>query len=191
MGAALGARLAYRLVCGRVRVELPVYHATGADRKIVHIGDPFLCVAKASPLTGSVRSIYYKIKIVRPIDGPERQPNGQILARSRHNSEHFTRPLGIADLIKPAHCVDESVPYTPDGRGEHVSAPPAVIRRPLNSSVNAAIVYYQAALARPLVVRHLLCRERSRTPGGRSADQLAPLNLFLQPIIDPLGRLAL
>ena len=168
----------------RVRVELAVYHATGADREIVHIGDPLLRVAETPPLTGRVRSIYDEVKIVRPIHGPERQPDGQVLARPRHDSENFSHPLRVADLIEAAHGVDERIPYD-------VSAPPAVVSRPLNASVNAAIVHYQAALPRPLVVRHLLRRERSRVPGGRSADQLAPLNLFLQPFVDPLGRLAL
>ena len=191
LGTPLGARIAYRLVRHRVRVEFAIYHATGADCKIVHIGDPFFRVAKASPLTGRVRSVYDEIKVVRPIDGPERQPHGQILARPRHYGEDFSSPLSVADLVEAAYGVDERIPYASDGRGEYVSTPPAVIRRPLNSSVNAAIIYYQAALARPLVVGHLLRRKGSRTPGGRSADQLAPLNLFLQPIVDPLGRLAL
>ena len=164
------------LIRHRVRVELAVYHTTGADSEIVHIGDPLLRVAETPPL-GAYALSATKLKSSGPFTGPNVNPTGKYLpdratiartSRARFVLRIWLKPLTASTNVY--HTLD------PDRRGEHVSAPPAVVRRPLSASVNAAVVHYQAALPRPLVVGHLLRREGSRAPGGRSAaaDQLAP-----------------
>ena len=97
-------------LCGGKRntVLLPVHYSTGANRQIVHVGDPFLRVAKAPALVRSIGAVYYEVKIVRPVHGPERQTYGQVLARMRNDGEHFPRSLRVADLIEPADGVDET-----------------------------------------------------------------------------------
>ena len=67
----------------------------------------------------------------------------------------------------------KGVPNGAYGCGEHISAPPAVVGRPLDPGVHAPVVHHKPPLPEALVARHLLRREGSRSPGRAAANQLA------------------